>query len=97
MGNQGGGNPFGHLGAGTDGPHDRQEAEDVGQDGHEFRAQAHHGAFHDRVFQVLGGVQQTPGLPVIIGDVEIEEHNDAGFGIQSRRSDGPTMTPTLRS
>ena len=50
----------------------------------------------DGVLQVLLGVEAALPLCAVVGDIQVEEHHDPGFGVQARQGEIPTNTPTLR-
>ena len=79
----GGGDAFGHFGAGAGGPHDGQQAQQVGQDGHVLGAHPHDRPVFDGVMQVRFGVEAAFGLPAVVGDIQVEEHQDPGLGVQA--------------
>ena len=44
-----------------------------------------HRAVLDGVVQVRFGVEAALALPAIVGDIQVEEHQHPGFGVQSRQ------------
>jgi len=77
------------------GPHDGTEPEQRRGRGHEFGPYPLGGPFPDGRPQVEK-CTQAPLLPgLFIGQVQIEEHEDAGFGIHPSRAMSPTQTPML--
>ena len=67
-------------------PHMRgAQARQNGQHRHELGPQALHRAFHDRVLRIPVGEEAPLVLGPVVGDVEVEEHDHPGFGVQTRR------------
>src|SRR6516164_2566872 len=69
------------------GPHDGEQAEEDGANGHDFGANALDGAFNDSGLEVVHGVHATGGAEFVPGVVQVEEHDNAGFGVQASECD----------
>ena len=47
------------------------------------------GALDDRSLQVFPGAHRSSASPLVEGDVEIEEHEDAGLGVDTQERNEP--------
>src|SRR5436309_1167065 len=82
-----GGDALHDIGSGLIGgrPHDRQQTEKNRCDGHDFRSNPLHCAFDNSCLQISHGCHAT-FLPELIPSViEVEQHDDACFSIESRQ------------
>ena len=79
-----------HVGARARGPHDRHQAHEHRRHGHELRPDALHGAVHDRLLQIAAACAGGPARRrFVVGEVEIEQHEDAGLGVHAHQRDQP--------
>jgi hypothetical protein len=56
----------------------------AGQDnayGHNFRTYPFYCSVHDRILKVTYSIQFAFLLPLLLGQVQVEEHKHSGFGI----------------
>src|SRR6266542_38664 len=81
------GDAFHHIGAHARRPHDGHEPHEHHGHGHEFGPNPLYGAVHDGVTQVTGGSQASFTVGVLIGNVEIEQHEHAGFRVDAHQRD----------
>src|SRR6266436_2550250 len=68
------------------GPHDRQQTEEDGANGHDLRANALNGAFNDGVLQISHRVHSTGRNEFFPGMIKVKEHDDAGLRIETGQS-----------
>src|SRR6266508_6657885 len=80
----GGGDSLHDVGAGARGPHDRNESEEGARHRHDLGANALDGTVEDRVVQVFPGAHQPRLLALVVGEVEIEEHEDPRLGVEAQ-------------
>src|SRR3990172_9231499 len=79
----GGGDALHHVGAGAHRPHDGQQSEEHAGYGHQLRPQTLDGALDDCLPQVVP-TAHLPFLPgVLVGQVEVEEHEHPGFVVHT--------------
>ncbi len=78
-----------HIGPRPRGPHDGNEPEHRGGHGHEFRPDTLGGPLHDGRPQVGKGAQAPLLSGLFVGQIQVEEHEDAGFGIHPEQGDEP--------
>ena len=85
---------FRDFSAGAGGPHNGQETQEIGQDGHVLGAQAVQGALDDGGVEVFPGIEATLGPAFIMGDIEVQ---DVRIPVSaSRARPGPTYRRSLR-
>src|ERR1019366_8108579 len=82
-----GGDALHHVGSGPDRPHNRYQAHEHGGDGHELRPDSFHRAMHDRRLQVAKALQLAFQLGLVVSQVQIEQHEHAGLGIDTQQRD----------
>src|SRR5207253_5723891 len=68
-------------------PHDWQKAEKNGADRHDLRPNTADRAFNYSVMQIADVAHATFGAKFFPGMIEIEQHDDTGFGIESGERD----------
>src|ERR1019366_5742953 len=83
----GSGDAFHYVSSGTVTPENRQQAGNDHGCRHRFRTNALYGAVVDGVTQVTQAAHPPFLLPLRVAQVEIQQHNDAGLGVQSRQRD----------
>src|SRR6476620_5647856 len=81
------GDPLHDVRTGSGGPHDGHEPHEHHGHGHEFRANPLHGSVHDGVTKIRCGSQTTFTACILVRDIEIEQHEDAGFRIDPHQRD----------
>src|SRR5205807_13304 len=77
------GDPLHHVGACPCRPHDRHQPHEHGRDGHELWPNSFHCAVEHCCVEVAQGLQATFTPCLVIGQVEIEQHEDAGLGVDT--------------
>ena len=77
------GNPLHDVGTRADGPHDRHEAHEHGGDGHELRPDPFDGAVDHRVLEIAIDAQPAFAASLVVGEIEIEEHEHTGFRVDA--------------
>src|SRR3990172_1814207 len=83
----GGGDALHYVGAGAHRPHDGQQGEEYAGHRHQLRPQPLDGAVDDGFPQVVP-TAHLPFLPgVLVGQVEVEHHEDAGCRVHAQQGD----------
>jgi hypothetical protein len=73
--------------AGAGRPHDRQQAHEGGAHRHQLRTHAADGAVDDRFRQVLLGAHLPVPHPLLVGEIEEQQHEHAGLGVEAHERD----------
>ena len=68
-------------------PEDRRKTRDDDCGGHRLGTDALDGTVVDRIAQVVHIPHGAVFLPLLVGEVEVEEHDDAGLGIEPGERD----------
>jgi hypothetical protein len=78
------GNTLHHVGTGARRPHDGKQA-DAGGERHELRPQALGGSLNDGLTQLAETVQAAFAPGLLVGQVEVEQHEDSGLGVDPQQ------------
>src|SRR5271157_1051357 len=76
-----------HIGTASRRPHERQQAEQHTSHGHDLGTKPLDGAVHDGLAQVVPIAHFAFADGIVIGEVQIEQHEDGGFGVDAEQSD----------
>src|SRR5271166_2330772 len=76
-----------HIGSTSRGPHQRQQAEQHAGHRHDLGTKPFDGAVHDGLAQIIPIAHFAFADGVVESEVEIEQHEDGGFGIDAEQPD----------
>src|SRR5438445_1048302 len=74
-----------HVGPSPRGPHDRKESEKGAGHGHHLRSHTFYRAMVDRLAPLLASLPLPGRAHPVVGEIEIEQHEDAGLRIEAQQ------------
>jgi len=78
-----GGDPLHHIGAGAIAEHNGDEPREDHGDRHDLRPDPLYGTVHDALPQIIDRFHPPLFSPLVIGQIEIEEHDDARLRVET--------------